>query len=1363
MKKILVSLALIVSISISNAQEISSLQWIKQIEVHSTQIGTAIALIPTTSGGYYTTGAFRGNTSQLPFVPGEALFSEGMEDIIIISADQSNTINWTKRIGGTLNDRGNSITRDASGNIIITGYFEGTVDFNPSTGVANLTSNGGKDIFICKLNSGGAFLWAKSLGGNGDDQGNYISKDNLGNLYITGVFKDTVDFDPGAGNFEKVSQGEDDVFILKLDNLGNFRWAKSFGGTNNDFSNYLLINSNSEIYTVGNFRDSIDMDPNIGVVNFSSSGNTDIFISKLDTAGNFIWAQSYGGVGDDNCSSIAKDSQGNIYATGGFSNTVNFNPVSGPSNLSSSGGKDIFVLKISPTGNYMWAKKMGGAQDDFGTSIEVDPIGHPLIYGYFQGTSDFNPAAAVNNIVAVGNKDIFFCKLTYLGNFKWVKQIGGLEEDLPTEMKIYSNRVYSTGRFKGMSDFNPVANLESYMIAGDTAQFLSCIDTAGAPFYGPIQSGNTSGSPTTYSSGLDTQGSYATITTDSMSNVFCVAQFTGVIDTDPGPGVNTLISYENVYSAYCCKFDQAGNFIWANQLRSRFTVTIVGITTDRLGNVYITGNYSGLLDCEPGPGTYYLTDLDSSSSNNAFIIKYDNNGNLIWAKKIEGTVLQGTAVGSAIKTDESNNLYVSGLFTETIDFDPGIGIINMTSLLGSSDIFVLMLDSIGNFVWAKQIGGVGGDLLLGMELDNNANIFGIGMFYAESDFDPGPGVFNLPCIGNSDMFLFKLDSEGNFIAAKSIGNAGEYTKGLGLDINNSGDVLITGYARGVIDLDPGPGILNYGTNNENLLFISKFDSLLNLTWTKVICQIGYGDAYPNNLACDEEGGIYISGNFSFTVDFNPDAAVFNLTHTSGPGIFDGFLLKLDNNGNFVWVSKFGGISTQCYHATATRNKDIYVDAVLRCSTFVESGTGNYTINAKGRADYAIAKYRSCFNTSATLSVQTCNSYFFNGSQINNSGVYYDTIANTAGCDSIITLNLTIIPNYYYTESYGLCNGQTFNWHGQIIISTGIYYDTLQTMAGCDSIFTLIVDTSYYLAETMNICSGSIFNWHGSSLSATGIYYDSLLTVTGCDSIFTLNLSVNPSFQLLEIYSLCTNQSIFWHGQWINTIGTFYDNLQGANGCDSTFTLIVNNPSSLIENANICPGQQYLWRGNYYSSSGLYSDSLLSVNGCDSIFQLNLTVSSIDNSVTVLSPLITANLSSGVLYQWLNCNNMFLPIIGENQQSFIATVNGDYAVEITQGVCKDTSSCINITIVGLESTPNSEFVIYPTPVSDELSIVAKGIENENCFELLNSIGELISKGSFKGKTIINMSNLANGVYLIRIYGLSITANRRVIKN
>ena len=156
--------------------------------------------------------------------------SNGSWDVFITKYNSDGSYSWTKTFGGSGGDIGISIISDYQGNIFITGVFQDTVDFNPGGIADNHTSNGGEDIFISRLNSDGSYGWTKTFGGSGDDRGYSITSDNLGNIYITGRFDNTVNFNPGGVADNHISNGNDDAFITKYKPDGSYSWTKTFGG-----------------------------------------------------------------------------------------------------------------------------------------------------------------------------------------------------------------------------------------------------------------------------------------------------------------------------------------------------------------------------------------------------------------------------------------------------------------------------------------------------------------------------------------------------------------------------------------------------------------------------------------------------------------------------------------------------------------------------------------------------------------------------------------------------------------------------------------------------------------------------------------------------------------------------------------------------------------------------------------------------------------------------------------------------------------------------------------------------------------------------------------------------------------------------
>ena len=409
MKKFYVAVLFLILSHLAIAQN-PNFEWAKKMGGTSDDWGYSITT--DASGNVYTTGFFCGIVDFDPGVGTINLTSAGEEDIFILKLSPAGNLLWVKQMGGTYYDKGFSITTDAISNVYTTGYFNGTVDFDPGAGTANLTSANYQDIFIQKLDSAGNLLWVKQMGETSDDEAYSITTDASGNVYTTGYFEGTVDFDPGTGTTYLTSAGGQDIFIQKLDSAGNLLWVKQMRGASYELGISITIDTSSNVYTTGDFMGTVDFDPGAGTAYLTSAGSMDIFIQKLDTAGNLLWAKKMGGTSHDYVWSITTDASGNVYTTGNFWGTADFDPGTGTANLTSAGNEDGFIQKLDTAGNLLWVKKMGGISNDCGNSITTDIGGNVYTTGYFRDTVDFNPGVGTANLISAGNWDIFIQKLS---------------------------------------------------------------------------------------------------------------------------------------------------------------------------------------------------------------------------------------------------------------------------------------------------------------------------------------------------------------------------------------------------------------------------------------------------------------------------------------------------------------------------------------------------------------------------------------------------------------------------------------------------------------------------------------------------------------------------------------------------------------------------------------------------------------------------------------------------------------------------------------------------------------------------------------------------------------------------------------
>jgi hypothetical protein len=301
----------------------------------------------------------------------------------------------------------------------VTGLFQDLVDFDPGPGVDNHTSNGWYDVFLSKFDSLGNFQWAKTWGGIDFDCGYGVAVDGSGNVYVTGCFEATIDFDPGPGVDNHTSNGYYDVFLSKFDSLGNFQWAKTWGGIDYDYGWGVAVDGSGNAYVTGLFYETVDFDPAAaGVDNHTSNGSYDVFLSKFDSSGNFIWAKTWGGSSGDCGNGVAVDSSGSAYVTGCFASTVDFDPGSGVDNHISNGSVDVFLSKFDSLGAFLWAKTWGGNSDDNGYGVAADNSGNAYVTGFFYSTVvDFDPGNGVDNRISNGEYDAFLSK--FLPDGSW--------------------------------------------------------------------------------------------------------------------------------------------------------------------------------------------------------------------------------------------------------------------------------------------------------------------------------------------------------------------------------------------------------------------------------------------------------------------------------------------------------------------------------------------------------------------------------------------------------------------------------------------------------------------------------------------------------------------------------------------------------------------------------------------------------------------------------------------------------------------------------------------------------------------------------------------------------------------------------
>jgi hypothetical protein len=387
------------------------------------------------TGSFYGTTNFGGGSISSHMCCGGA---SSTMDIFIAEYAATGGYLWSRVIGAESDEAGKGVATDTSGNVLVTGY-QGSYSVDYGGGAQY--DKGGNDIFIAKYSSAGSWVWSKTIGGTGYDQGNAIAADGSGNVFATGYIGAAaagVNFGGGA----LVSAGLYDVFLAKYTASGAFQWAKRFGGSGNDTGMAVATDSAGNVYIAGSFEGSA----NFGGSNLSSSGLRDIFVAKYSATGTHLWSKKFGGSGDEVGYSLAVDAAGGVFLTGKFQNSVNF----GGASLTSAGGDDIFLAKLSAAdGSHVWSKGMGGTSSDAALGVDVDGTGNAVVTGYFTGSVNLG-----GTVLSGSGVNVFVAKYSSAGTHVWSKQFGGFDTQIANSVAAGPNgQAIVTGYYAATVDF----------------------------------------------------------------------------------------------------------------------------------------------------------------------------------------------------------------------------------------------------------------------------------------------------------------------------------------------------------------------------------------------------------------------------------------------------------------------------------------------------------------------------------------------------------------------------------------------------------------------------------------------------------------------------------------------------------------------------------------------------------------------------------------------------------------------------------------------------------------------------------------------------------------------------------------------
>lgn len=755
------------------------------------------------------------------------------------------------------------------------------------------------------------------------------------------------------------------------------------------------------------------------------------------------------------------------------------------------------------------------------------------------------------------------------------------------------------------------------------------------------------------------------ITVDELGNVYTVGFFKHSVDFEPGPD-SLYLNAEPGTDMFVMKTDVNGNLVWVKQIANNSSgVHCRDMVRDDENNIYVCGTHGGITDFDPGSDTFDVTATDG-----AFILKLNKDGEFIWVKSFEG------ADGVSISIFEEN-LFISGDFIDTVDFDTGPQVHELVSTYNTvfhnfmNDPYILKLNLDGEFIWAKSFGAEDSEITTTIRIDGNGDIICTGLFMDSIDVHPGPENFYLYSEGFLySSYILKLSSEGEFIwAIPLVGNDNTVINNLAFDHQNN--IYIAGAFAGETDFDPGIDENKLTSNNLGFnngftdIFLLKLNENGDFVWVKQIGDVG--DDSANSIFFDGNEYIYAGGFFSGPgagIDFNPGSSEFLLS-SLGPAT-ECFILKLDLDGNFTFAKAFrGGNNDVLSDVWVDSNSNIYSTGLFWQQTDFDPNAGTSYISATGFYDIFVVKFKQCESSTISIFESACDSFLYDEQVYMESGSYTHFFTNSGECDSIVTLNLTIGEATYNSIFQEAC--EMYDWLGQTYSESGSYVDT--------------------------IFGGK----------------------NDCDSIITLNL----------------------------TIVNFSTSIQEETACDN-----------------------YLWNENILTSSGVYMDTIFggNIQGCDSVRILDLKIVTLDNSISFTDSSLISN-EGAANYQWVSCPD-FIPEPKQTGQEFQPPTTGGYAVIISNGECTDTSDCTLFTITPSSARTINEdiFSMYPIPFENE--IIVESPKGTGIFEVViyNSIGQVVAqhKSPQGNKISLLTSGLPFGGYYARIRSKKGEVFRKLIK-
>lgn len=1243
---------------------------------------------------------------------------------------------------------------DVNGNVYFCGYIGGTFDFDFGSGVSSWTTpiNGGnytEDGFLAKYSPSGQLLWKIIFSDIGQEEVNDLTIDASGNVFIWGSNMSTsVDLDPSGSSYFLPSAGN---FIAKYSTNGQFLWANRLDihmGWQNAAGNSAMAidKTNQDLIITGGFYNTIDIDPSAAVYNLTGSIGTDatLFLARFDTNGQLVWAVDFDGTNIDGSvnghnirlAKLNTDFLGNIFFIGGIGGTVDLDPTAGLDTISN---RD-FVAKFSSSGQHLMVQ--GFHANVTLLTFDIDSQNNLGIGGRFFDVVDFDMGTGVQTLDAgVSSYDFFVAKYTntmgYLsafthGNTQYAfSEVNSLFFDAFDNMVVFGN--YDL--YQSPSDFDPGQG--TYMVPVDNASFIAKYNTSGSLVkFGSINSSVV---------GLDRM--YMNRGLEKLIIIGGSANSNGPVDFDPGSGTFTdNINQQEVVIARYALDCVSSTTNTTNTICYGDTLIIGG------QHLFTTGTHPVM--------TQALNGCDSTIAVNLTVYPQNINNITISICSTQSYLFNGV------------NLNTSGLYQDTlVDVRGCDSIVNLTltviplndnvitsgNILTSSEPLATAYqwyncstnsiivgasgiscsaNTSGNYavilskggcvdttacqmvntgatspiplnIWGNQYQSLNAEFY---KVDKNGNSYVFGSYLPAQDLDTGTDDF-IPPNDIQGIYMLKYTNNGGFAWGKWIETTA-YISIMDVDVDTTGAFYISGSYNGTLDADAGSSVSQITSSGAEDIFLIKYNTSGNFEWVKSIGWIGYNN--PTSIALDKYNNICMVGYFEDDLDFDTGTGTQIISTMSGTAF--NFIVKYNPLGDYISGTSIDN-QINIEKVDIDNDGNIIYSGAYWGLTDIQPGLGDLYVDDLSGMDQQNA-----------FIVKLDENYNF----LNGIGIASEKRLQITDLKSDHSGNILAIGNFK-----SLVND--FN------PSSTINYALNYNDNGNDNDDMFLVKYN----------SSLDFLW-ATSVGNFDADYSKTIELDANNSVYvlaqyqnTIDADGTQGFLFLPCQGLADNYIERYDStgnfNWAIRVGSSdYDEPIGMGLDENNNIYVCGNSSGTI-----------LFRQDN-------SNQITNVSNGAFILKYGICPS-YSADVTDNGAFFTVNDLTGP-YQWFDCSTN-LPIVGETNQNFYPSYNGQYKVLVGNANCAVESVCLNYFTTTTNLTEsNIEMKIFPNPFEDIVNISCSDVMNNNSYlRIYNSLGALVYSAELKKNNVkIDLSNLATGLYFLKFENQNKLSVKKIIK-